>query len=144
MSTETVRHESTYMILFLTRHNESMNDTKMTSFTHRPRVSLAWCSFCWWRHNRLLMTSQRQDNCYAITWTVISNSLDIDIIHDDLHGRSCLNVCLARCHLLWWRITTYSIVSVWSNGTNATTWLLFCWILRNVCSILRPNCNQCA
>ena len=28
VSTETVRHESTYIILFLTRHNESVNDYK--------------------------------------------------------------------------------------------------------------------
>ena len=59
------------------------------SFTHRPRVSLAGFSFCWWRYNRLLMTSQWPDNCDAITWTVISNSLDIDFIHGDIHSRSC-------------------------------------------------------
>ena len=62
---------------------------KTTSFTHRPRVSLARFSFCWWRHNRLLMTSQWPDNCDAITWIVLSNSLDIDFIHGDIHGRSC-------------------------------------------------------
>ena len=28
VSAETVRHESTYIILFLTRHNESINDYK--------------------------------------------------------------------------------------------------------------------
>ena len=63
---------------------------KTTSFTHRPRVALARFSFCWWRHNRLLMTSQWPDNCHAITWVVISNSLDIDFIHGDIHGRLCI------------------------------------------------------
>ena len=87
VSAETVRHESTYIIVFLTRHNESINVYKTISFTHRPRVSLARFSFCWWRHNRLLMTSQWPDNCDAITWIVISNSLDIDYIHGDIHGR---------------------------------------------------------
>ena len=77
VSAEKFRHESTYIILFLTRHNESINEYKTTSFTHRPRVSHARFSFCWWRHNRLLMTSQWPDNCDAITWIVISNSLDI-------------------------------------------------------------------
>ena len=62
---------------------------KTTSFTHRPRVSLARCSFCWRRHNRLLMTSQWPDNCDAILWIVISYSLDIDFIHGDILGRSC-------------------------------------------------------
>ena len=46
VSAETVRHESTYIILFLTRHNKSIDEYKMTSFTHRPRVSLARFSFC--------------------------------------------------------------------------------------------------
>ena len=39
VSTETVRHESTYIILFLTRHNESIYDDKKTICTHHP---LAW------------------------------------------------------------------------------------------------------
>ena len=85
VSAETVRHESTYIILFLTRYNESINEYKTTSFTHRPRVSLARFSFCWWRHNRLLMTSQWPDNCDAITWLVNS-------IHGDNHGQSCKNM----------------------------------------------------
>ena len=38
------------------------------------------------------MTSQWPDNCDAITWKVISNSLDIDFIHGDIHGRSCKNL----------------------------------------------------
>ena len=88
MSAETIRHKSTYVILFLTRHNESINEYKTTSFTRRPRVSLARFSFCWWRHNRLL-TSQWLDNCDAITWIVISNTLNIDYIHGDIHGQSC-------------------------------------------------------
>ena len=58
-------------------------------FYTSSRVALARFSFCWWRHNRLLMTSQWPDNCDAITWIVISNSLDIDFIHGDIHGRSC-------------------------------------------------------
>ena len=41
VSAETIRHESTDIILFLTRHNKSTNDDKTTIFTHRPRVSLA-------------------------------------------------------------------------------------------------------
>ena len=56
---------------------------KMRIFTH-----------CWWRHNRLAMTSQWPDNCDANTWQVISNSLDIDFIHGDIHGRSCKNIPL--------------------------------------------------
>ena len=33
VSAETVRHESTYIILFLTRHNESINDDKNDIYT---------------------------------------------------------------------------------------------------------------
>ena len=92
VSAETVRHESTYIILFLTRHNDEKMTIKMTIFTHRPRASLAGFALCWWRHNRLLMTSQLPDNCDAITWIVISNSLDIDFIHGDIHGRWCRKI----------------------------------------------------
>ena len=88
-SAETVRHESTYIILFLTQHSESINDAKMRIFTHHPCVSLARCTFCWWRHIRLAMTSQWPDNCDTNTWQVISNSFDIDFIHSDIHGRLC-------------------------------------------------------
>ena len=44
VGTETVRHESTYIILFLTRQNESINDYKTTIFTHRSRVLLSFRS----------------------------------------------------------------------------------------------------
>ena len=36
---------------------------KTMIFTHRPRVSLSQFTFCWWRHNRLLMTSQMHYKC---------------------------------------------------------------------------------
>ena len=95
---------------------------KRTSFTHRPRVSLARFSFCWWRHNRLLMTSQWPDNCDAIMWIVISNSLDIDFIHGDIHGRSCKKFLLSlvvpcnyariiQC-LLWCKPTNISQILI--------------------------------
>ena len=58
VSAETVRLESTYIILFLTRHNESIMAIKTTIFTHRPRDSLAQFRSadgvtidCWWRHD---------------------------------------------------------------------------------------------
>ena len=92
VSAETVRHESTYIILFLTRHNESINDYKTTSFTHRPRVSTLGFRSVDDVTIDLLMTLQWPDNCDAITWIMISNSLDIDFIHGDIHGRSCKKI----------------------------------------------------
>ena len=68
--------------------NPSMT-VKMTIFTHHPHLSLVHFSFCWWRHNQLMMTSQWPDNCDAITWIVICNSLNIDFIQGDVHGRLC-------------------------------------------------------
>ena len=59
------------------------------TFTHQPHVSLTWFTFCWLHHSWLLMTSQLPDSCDVSTWKVISNSLDIDFIHSDIHGRSC-------------------------------------------------------
>ena len=66
---------------------------KTSIFTHHPRISLA-------RFYVLLMTSQSigddvamtsqwPDNCDANMWQVRSNSLDIDFIHGNIHGRSC-------------------------------------------------------
>ena len=58
-------------------------------FVTRVHASFCFFWFCWRRHNRLLMTSQWPDNCDAIMCIVISNSIDIDFIHGDIHGRSC-------------------------------------------------------
>ena len=74
------------LFYFLHDITNSWMTIKITSFTHRPRVSLARFSFCWWCHNRLLMTSQWPDSCDAITWIMISNSLDIDFIQGDIHS----------------------------------------------------------
>ena len=67
VSAETVRHESTYFILFLTRHNDSINDDEMTIFTHRPPVSLVFRSTddvaidYWWHHNaQTIVTRSRE------------------------------------------------------------------------------------
>ena len=59
-----------------------------------PVMCLTRFTLCWWRHNRLAMTSQWPDNCDANTWQVISNELDIDFIHGDIHGRSHKNKLL--------------------------------------------------
>ena len=90
VSAWTVRHESAYSMSYLTRHNESINDDKNDNLhTSSPCLTRARFKFCWWRHNRLLMASQWAENSDASTWQVITNSLDIDFIHSDIHGRSC-------------------------------------------------------
>ena len=88
---------------------------KTTIFTHHHRVSLALLSLCRWRHNRLLMVSQWPDNCYAITWIVISNSLDIYFIHGDIHGRSCNKIFFSLVfkvkYSVWFNsVDEYSII----------------------------------
>ena len=47
----------------------------------------------------LLMTSQWH-NCDTITWIMISNSLETDIIHGDIHGRSCKKIRCQWCRHL--------------------------------------------
>ena len=74
---------------------------KITIFTYRHRVSFPGFSFCWCRHNRLLMTSQWPDNCDTITSIVISNSLDIDFIYGDIHGQSCKKTCYPYRSTQW-------------------------------------------
>ena len=81
-----------YIILFLTCHNEPINDDKTMILRHRPRVSLARFTFYWWPHNQFFMTLQWPDNCDGIAWITIFNSLNIDLIHGDIHSQSCKNL----------------------------------------------------
>ena len=88
VSAETVRHESTYIILFQTRHNESINDDKTNDlYTSSPCLTRSMFG--------LLMTSQSIADDVTIArqlWRGHVNSdisLDIDFIHGDIHGRSC-------------------------------------------------------
>ena len=97
VSAETVHHQSTHIILFLARHIESINDGKNDDlYTSSQRLT---CSVFVLRHNRLLMTSQWPDNCDAITWIVITNSLDIVFIHGDIHDRSIFALHLSRIRM---------------------------------------------
>ena len=90
---------------------------KTRIFACHPCVSLARFKFCWWRHNRLAMTSQWPDNCDANTWQVISNSLGIDFIHGDIHGRSCENTIFAiSAHS-----SVHLSISTWSEKKNVHT-----------------------
>ena len=92
VSALTVCHESAFIILFLTQHNEPINNHKSNDL-HTPTpwlICLVYVLLI--RHNRVLMTSQWPDNCDAIIWKVISNLLNIDFIHDDIHSQSCKKV----------------------------------------------------
>ena len=73
-------------ILYYFWYKESINDYKMTIFAHQPHVSVVQFTFCWWRHYKLLMTSQCEDNCDSSMWKVILNSLDIGFIDNDIPG----------------------------------------------------------
>ena len=115
---------------------------KTTIFTRLHRVSLAQFSLCWWRHNRLPMTSQLPSNCDMLTRIVISNSLDIDFIHSEIRDRSC-----TRSLLLWpvrssWNSTLLlNFLSV--KQRQIGRYLVFCFksILRQSIakSYLAPN-----
>ena len=125
VSAETVHHVSTYIILFPTTHNESINDDKNDDLYTSPPC-LTQFSFCWWRHNQLLMMSQWPDNCEAITWIMISNSLDIDFIRDDIHGRSRTNFFLLHQSVVNSRNTLTHSFQCCSTGTEVNVWLCRC------------------
>ena len=97
---------------------------KRRIFTHHPRVSLDHFTFCWWRHNRLAMTSQWPGNCDANTWQVISNSLDIDYIHGDIHGRSCKNLISSPLVSVSVSVWVSVWVWVWVWGLGPGSWVL--------------------
>ena len=85
---------------------------KTRIFTHHPHVSLARLTFCWWRHNRLAMTSRWQDHCDTNTWQVISNSFDIDFIHGDIHGRVRMRYMTMSQHCFFIGLQYISINSI--------------------------------
>ena len=70
----------TYIILVPTRQSESKNDDK-TDDVHTSNPCLIRSVYI------LVMTSQWPNICDAITWIVISNPLDIDFLHGDIHGQ---------------------------------------------------------
>ena len=133
VKTEMVHQQSIHIILFLTQHNEFINAIKTMILTHLSRVSLAQFSFCWC-HNRLLRTSYWPENRDAIMWIMISNSLDIDFIHSNIHSRLCKNVCFpisfdikhplfATCSNVVW---SYIIFACWNDHISWTNFQKFC------------------
>ena len=76
----TVRRDSTHVIAFLTGDSVPIHDDGNTILTYQARVSLARITFCWWHHNRLLMTSA-VSICDVSGWKATSNSSDIDCVH---------------------------------------------------------------
>ena len=65
VSAETVRYESTYIILFLTWYNESITDDKndivpvshLVGFRSADDVTV----ICWWRHNDLTIVARSRE-----------------------------------------------------------------------------------
>ena len=104
---------------------------KMTIFTHRPHVSRIWFLSWWWHHNQLLMMSQWPDNCGAITFTMISNSLDIYFIHGNIHGLSCkktwsnIAVTLHELHGIWNHHKLDCLFNILSRHTTKKTSKLY-------------------
>ena len=75
--------------------------TKTTIFTHRPRVSLARFPLCWWRHNRLLMTSRWLNNCDAIMWILVSCFSCHRYVHRNCTGLTNVDFELAVSNTTW-------------------------------------------
>ena len=110
-------------------------------FTHRPRVPHSRFSLCWWRLNWMLMTPQWSDNCEAIMCTVISNSLHIDFIQGDIHGRSWVLFAPNVTRHINLRLTWGHLMC---PGTNILLGHDDDWIHDQVI-IFHQNCiNQCA
>ena len=72
VNTKTVGHENTYIILFLTRYNESINDDKTTILTHQPQ-----CLTC--SVYVLLKTSQSIADYITMTWQLWRDHVNSDI-----------------------------------------------------------------
>ena len=95
-------NKGTYIILSITRHNESLYDIKSDDL-HTLCPCLVRSVYI------LQITSQSVVGDVAMTrqvwhelvkW-IISNSLDVDLIHGDFHGQSCKKIIfLWPCFLI--------------------------------------------
>ena len=72
------------------------SNSKRRFFTHQHCASLALFKFCWWHHNWLCNTSDdiTIDLANRLGKVIndrkkISNLLDINFIHDNIHSLSC-------------------------------------------------------
>ena len=84
VSTETVGHKCTYIILFLTQYNGPINDDRKTIFMHRLHMSHM---FCLRPADDITIDYKALNDCDKGMWKVMSNSLDIDFINSDIHGQ---------------------------------------------------------
>ena len=137
MSAQTVRHETSCIILFLTWYTTQSMTMKSVIVIHCLHFPLPLFMFCWWHHNRLLMMSQLPDICDATTWQVISNSLDINFIHGIFHSQSCKKPCLLIDLLL--QETQMSAYFWCCSGIDC--WNIFCLRKRRIkIKIFVPKC----
>ena len=91
---------------------------KTRIFAHHPRVQLARLMFCWWRHSRLVMTSQWPDNCDTNTWQVISNlSILFTAIFTAGRVRNvCMYVCVCVCVYMYIHICACSYAYAYEHA----------------------------
>ena len=98
-SSETVRHaECTYIILFLTRHNETINGDKIRRTSRIDSVSP--CLSIYSADDPTINYRALYD-CDAGTWKVIFNSLYTNFIHSYIHGWSGKNHWIINYSFQW-------------------------------------------
>ena len=122
VNTKAVYHDNTYNIIFLTRHNQPINDNLKTISTHSLCVSLALSMFWWW------VTSQSVVQCIMghgnhdmSSWKVTSDSLGhMNFIYGDIYGRSC-KVPYIETEALKIN-TTWCIICFMSNKAFFLSW----------------------
>ena len=101
--------------LFLTWHDEFINDDKIDDLhTSSPCLTRSVYDRLMTSH-RLLRTSHWSHNCDAITWNVISSSLNIDFIHGDFHDWSWMEIYFRMCALA----SYHGFPASWTRGNVA-------------------------
>ena len=93
--------------LFYFLHNMMSPQMTKIGFPHIDTQLIVLC--WWWCHNWLGI-------CDAHMWKVISNSLDIDFIHRNIHGRFCKKKSYIQPHLV------YGIPLYWCSHRRILTW----------------------
>ena len=114
-----VYHESTYIkYIFLTQHNESINDDKEMIFTHQPCVSRF--TYCWWLHDQLMMSQihyvmSQIHYIEGLTLANMESYADIILINTNIWVRS--QNC--GCPVTWF---CYQLIAKPGNKTATVSW----------------------
>ena len=118
---------------------------KTTILILRPRVSLTHFFI------RLMTLQSIADDVTMTRWIVISNSLDIDFIHGDIHDRSCKKITLPIFDITMdyvgsyqyrWTLHTNGRFPYWAKWRHDASWNPVPYAMSNIANNKSDNTRE--